>query len=410
MTKQDPVVAPSEALLAAQRRLQDLRDRHRATRPSQPPLDVPKHGRLAIPTPQQALPAALPTHLGWESAAVTAVLRRQSAGSGSVASQSWNDMLRPLTGTDAPTPEPPAGTPEATLTVFPDIALGMLRHNLSAAGRLWLLLRHLDAQGCGRLALEAVRTAVAGRNSRLRVCGPRQLRNLLGAGDGIFWTRDRDRIWLRATAKVAAALDITRLTARPVALPSAILTGPIGALRAHLYASFHSARDAAPIARETLQRVTAVPARTQRHYEQRLDVDVRANFAIGARAGSTDPQAAAWEQGLGSFTLIDHNGRNGQPGTRYQAWQLPNSYSGPHPRLAKHARKRVNRRLADLQHHGTAGNDQSPTTAIARRYAGSGREAAGQITKSGQTAADAIYWPAPGAADAATGIWYVLQA
>jgi hypothetical protein len=50
------------------------------------------------------------------------------------------------------------------------------------------------------------------------------------------------KVWLRSQAKVAAALGLRKLRGRAVELPLSVLLGPIGDLRAHLYASFHSSR------------------------------------------------------------------------------------------------------------------------------------------------------------------------
>ena len=76
--------------------------------------------------------------------------------------------------------------PQLTTPLFPDLALGMLREGLTAAGRLWLLLRHLDEQGQGWLPIEVVYDELTARDSELRLCGRRQLRNLLQQGGGIF--------------------------------------------------------------------------------------------------------------------------------------------------------------------------------------------------------------------------------
>ncbi len=246
----------------------------------------------------------------------------------------------------------------AEIRLFPDLASAMLRQELVASGRVWLLLRHLDRHGRGHHAVADVRAALSDKNADLRLCGWRQLRNLLRQGEGIFWERDAKRLWLRSTAKVAAALGIGHLTMRPVGLPIAVLRQPIGDVRAHFYATFHSGHSGKPIARETLARTTAVAQRTQRSYEQRLQLKKERNFAVGARADELTIQKAGWDHGRGSFTLVDHHGLSGQKGARYVAWQLPNSYHGPHTPHTKHARKRINRVLADLQTNGTAGNDQ----------------------------------------------------
>ena len=111
-------------------------------------------------------------------------------------------------------PGRPAGRP-----YYADIGLAMLRRGLAAPGRLWLLLRHLDGDGRGWVTVAEARARLTGKGAPLRICGWRQLRNLLRQGQGIFWERDGERIWYRSTLRVADALGVERLTGRPVDLP-----------------------------------------------------------------------------------------------------------------------------------------------------------------------------------------------
>jgi hypothetical protein len=141
---------------------------------------------------------------------------------------------------------------EDGVKLYPDIGLGMLRREQTAAGRLWLMLRFLDREGSGQLRVDIIRDQLATRNSDLYLCGKRQLRNLLRAGDGLYWTRDAERVWLHSAARVAASLGVAQLTGRPVALPLTALLQGIGAFRAHLYAAFHSGR--AKDAHDTVRR------------------------------------------------------------------------------------------------------------------------------------------------------------
>ncbi len=247
------------------------------------------------------------------------------------------------------------------------------------------------------MAREEARAQLTRKAAPLRLCGWRQLRNLLTQGEGIFWRSDKSRIWLRSTARVAGALGVDRLHGRPVSLPLFILTAGMGAVRAHFYAAFHSARQGQPIARDTLERITAVPTRTQRFYERRAGVERYVNFAIGGRAAHEPRENQSWRRGTAAFTFIDYNGRQGPQSGHYIAWQLPNSYTGPHARLAKGARKHLNRILADLQPHGMAGNGRNPLESIPRRYFGDGRRAV-------QAGENERYWQAK------PGLWYCVPA
>ncbi|MBP9503080.1 MAG: hypothetical protein KBF17_13045, partial [Candidatus Promineofilum sp.] len=262
--------------------------------------------------------------------------------------------------------------------VYPDIALGMLRRKKAAAGRVWLLLRHHDAAGRGRVAVDDALRLLAGDDSDRRICGRRQLGNLLTAGEGLFWMRDTDgdgRQWLRlaSAARVAAGLGVPRLSISPVAVPLEALTGTIGQARAHLYAAFHSGRTRVellghkqargPIARQTLCQLSGASANSQRNYERRADVGRHSAIAIGPPVKAADEHEMAWRRGRALFHLHDRPGKFGRPGTTYLAWQLPNEYTGPHAVLPRGRMKRLNRALADLFHNGMTGNGEPPAVA-----------------------------------------------
>jgi hypothetical protein len=248
------------------------------------------------------------------------------------------------------------------MALYPDVAAALLRKDLCAPGRVWLLLRHLDMDGRGWVSASTAREQLTKKNAPLRICGWRQLRNLLARGDGLFWARDdgpasEGRIWLRSLCKVAAALGIARLRIRPVALPLPILLESIGTVRAHFYASYHSGRTRnKPIARQTLSDLTGVSRRMQHAYEERAGVKSQENWAVGPEYTKKAAQECAWEHGRAVFRLKDRRGKSGQPGQTYLAWQLPNSYVGPHKPLATTRKKRANRKLVDLFNKGITGN------------------------------------------------------
>jgi hypothetical protein len=315
----------------------------------------------------------LPPHLGWESAAVTETIRRKSPQEQYAACPTAVSMETAVSHS----PTPPA-LPK-TIKVYPDVAIGLLRQEQVAAGRVWLLLQAVDAIGCGWVDEYQARHLLTGKRAPLRFCGARQLRNLLAQGEDVFWVRQNGRIWLRSVAKVAFALEITQLKMRPVAVPVAVLRQKIGTVRAHLYATFHSSRSPVntakkPIARTTVARLTQVKPRTQRRYERKARVKRQAQFAIGGQATTNNLQTRAWEQGQATFQFEDFNGQQGTRGKSYVAWQLPNSYVGPHAHQPKGRQKRINRTLTDLFMQGMTGNSQR--TRITRRFFDNGRLAA----------------------------------
>ncbi|NJN55863.1 MAG: hypothetical protein HC804_14635 [Anaerolineae bacterium] len=236
----------SADLLAAQERLAQLQAKSRAERVAAgKQVD---HGRISPPPALLHIPANLPAHLGWGSTTLTAVARQSQPQQHNPSDlRAWN--LKPEPNEGAQPPDAPSQPLlNTTIKLYPDIAAGLFQQELTAPGRIWLLLRHLDKVGCGWLPLTQVRNLLTAKDSAWRVCGWRQLRNLLNQGEGVFWVRhngrtdSETRLWLRSTTNVAIALQLPRLTLAPIALPAALLTKSIGEVRAHLYASFHSSR------------------------------------------------------------------------------------------------------------------------------------------------------------------------
>ena len=234
----------------------------------------------------------LPAHLGWGSETLTAHLRKlritnyelrmgegekgrkgEGERGGEVGHASAGQDQCPTTN-ERLSPNSSLQTRHSSLKIYPDIALGMLREERTAAGRVWLLLRAIDAPGRGMVDVDDARAALCGKDSPMRLCGWRRLRQLLAEGEGVFWTREQgreprrqtaddrpqqesasdcglssvvrrpppDRLRLFGPATVAAALGVRRLVGRPVGVPVSALLGPIGDARAHLYAAFHSGR------------------------------------------------------------------------------------------------------------------------------------------------------------------------
>jgi len=296
----------------------------------------------------------------------------------------WLPSALPLPISAAPLPISP---PTSDVTIYPDLALGMLRAEQTAAGRIWLLLRHLDADGRGWLSIEEVRARLASKGEPLRVCGWRQMRNLLATGDGVFWRRKKERIWLFGVMKTAVSLQVPYLQQRPVAVPAIALAKSIGTARAHLYATFHSSRvkadgTASPIARATLTDLSALSGHTQRKYERQASVTAKSNYSVGEKIGGTavrgtEAEEQAWQNGRAAFTLTDKKGKQGQADNSYLAWQLPNSYAGPHAHQPRGQQKRINRKLADLFMKGMTGNgDKTMITYRPRRFFADGNKAA----------------------------------
>jgi hypothetical protein len=428
---------PSPQLLEANRRLYELRDQARMQRLA---IGLPVDQGCAtgddlpwdIAAPEQMttaeLIATLPSHLGWGSAALTAVLRRQSRESGcngeerrmssgeSEETATSTGSVQAVAGGGAIS-SPQAGlgsnrpssaeSPQTNswVKLYPDIGLGMLRQEMTAPGRLWLMLRCLDGEGRGMLRVDIIRKQLTKKTSATYLCTWRQLRNLLGDGEGVYWQRDEEYVWLRSAAKVAYGLGVTRLTGRPVALPLEALLNGIGRFRAELYAAFHSGRvksapdgqeQVSPIARETLTTLSGVGETTQRRYEEQLSqvetaVEVQPNYAIGRRASESELEEKGWTQGQALFVLEDFRGRQGPKGEQYVAWQLPNSYTGNHQQRPKGRQRRINRQLKDLVMKGMPGNRGQADEAMraTKLYYPNGKLAAQAFNR---RKVDSCYW------------------
>lgn len=421
---------PAARLAAAQEQLQQRRRQRRRERiRNRQPVRTDERGRLLPPRPRQeasTTPGKRKARPGWESQRLTEVMeaaqqrRRMAADRAAAMEGRW---LPAVTPAPASLPAPHATGREqadATVRLYPDVGLAMLRADQAAAGRIWLLLHHLDRDGRGWVSLDQARERLAGEQSPLRVCGWRQLRNLLARGDGLFWKRDpwqatESRIWLRSVMRVAAALEVERLLLRPVALPVAALLEGIGTVRAHFYASFHSGRaEAGPIARSTLRRLSSVGRRTQRQYERRAGVQQQRNWVIGPAHSTREAQERAWQHGRACFQFTDRRGKQGKEEATYLAWQLPNSYTGPHEPEARGRQKQINRRLVDLFMKGITGNGRhvvdgtasaEKTSATPQKcFYGNGQAAVRGYSRDPESDA---YWKSPRIGSEGC-IWYLL--
>jgi hypothetical protein len=383
------LAAPSPDLLAANQRLHQLRAQAQLQRPANLSLSCPPEKETVETPPLLVAFAALPDHLGWESVRVTAVLRQHHTPNQEPVPNHHQQPLDPAPPipslpTQNTTGPPPfacqtaprnaQSTPPAWVKLYPDIGLMMLRQEFSASGRLWLMLRYLDTQGQGVVNLQTAYQQLTTKSSALRLCGKRQMRNLLRDGEGLYWTQRKGFIWLHSAVRVAAALGVQRLTGWPVALPVSALLSGIGAFRAHLYAAFHSGRAKVqddrtvvrlgmPIARDTLAELSGTAQSSQRNYEARVGLRKKANYAIGPALTETGRQEQAWQHGQALFELKDHEGQQGKQGKTYLAWQLPNSYSGQHQQRPKGRQKRMNRQLKDLVTKGMPGNIENAVNA-----------------------------------------------
>ena len=379
---------PSPALVEANRRLLEQRQQVAAAhRPAElsPPAEK---AAAAAERPADITLAILPAHLGWGSTGLTAVLRRQQKQPAEQPADETQSRPAPPSHPPAPSSAPvPPSSPDR-VRLYPDIGLAMLREGAAAPGRLWLLLRHLDSEGRGSIRIAVAQEQLTRKNSPIRLCGRKQLQNLLREGEDIFWVQEDGRLWLRSAARVAAALGVARLTGRPVILPVAVLLRGMKQFKAHLYAAFHSGRKKQnPISRAAQAERTGVPERTQRHYCRVAKVKREQNIAVGQRYSQEGLQEMAWQRGGGAFEFKDSQGKQGRPDGRYLAHQMPTTHTGPHETAAFGRQRKINRKLKDLVNERARGNSSEK---VDRLYHAHG--AAAGKAYNGDPDRDA-YWP-----------------
>jgi len=353
-----------------------------------------------------ALVATLPPHLGWGSETLTKHLRKLRVTSDELRVQdsSLDTRHSSLDDPDSSldTRHSTLVTRHSSLVAHPSILLAALRAGKEAPARVYLLLRAIDRDGRGWLTVDEARARLTGQDSPLRVAGWRRLRQLLREGEGLFWKRDRERLWLIGTHKIACKLGLARLQGYSVELPVQALLGGIQAVRATFYAAFHAGRESKPISRATLADLSGVPGRTQLEYDRVARVIRTRHFAVGDRYTAAAFQERAWGHGRAVFRFEDARGRQGGPGGKYVAWTLPNSYRADYPRRSGGNRKRLNRKLADLLPKGTAGNDGP---AMEKRFFPNAALAARRYNRHPESDA---YWRTEGGTRAGDGLWCVL--
>jgi hypothetical protein len=319
---------------------------------------------ISAETAETLSPATLPPHLGWGSDRLLAQPKPQPSPR--------EIAIIPDAADSVENSQPAAPTKPQTVIVHPSLLVALLKHEVVAIGRIWLLARSLDKQGRGWLTVDELRLQLTAQSSPLRICGWRRLRQILQQGKGTFWERDQlGRLFLHSTIRVAKTLNVTHFSGDAIALPVSDLLGTIGNVQAAFYTSFHCGRAANPIARATLNKVTGVPERTQRHYDNAQNTERIANFSLVIDA---DDQEAAWQHGRATFTFTDNLGKRGAAGKSYTAIRLPNSYQTTRYARLSGKRKRLNHQLSqDLVNHGTQGNSKEQ---VQRLFFSDGQRAA----------------------------------
>lgn len=286
----------------------------------------------------------------------------------------------------------PGSPPVAQLSHHGDIAIAALRSGESVHYQLWLVMRLLDVQGSGCLAVGVAREQLTQEGAATFLYQWPRLKQLLMEGDGKYWRLDdgvKGRVFIRREASIAALLGISRLRGCHVVIEQPEVLCRVQLFRAHCFAAWMANR-IRPISQATIERMTGITPRTQLRYCRLANIDTISNIAIGPRYGADVAEECAWQHG-GSFKFKDYRGKQGPAGQEYVAWHLPTSYSNGAAHGSKRQRKRTNNYLAGLRTNRDAGNDQ-----IAAIFFGNGALAARAADR--QVSGDVglvqeFYWP-----------------
>lgn len=293
------------------------------------------------------------------------------------------------------------------VTVYPTLAAAFLAGDLSAVGRLWLLLRAWDDRGRGFYDLNQVYKTFGGGGSAWRIGGRRRVQQLIKAGAAAgFWTmRGQGKggrptaIQMTGAVGVALALGVEHLAGRPVAVPVADLLGGMHTANAALFSAAVTLRmrrkGPRPVTRRTLANLTGAAVSTQRTYTRTAKIKTRSNYSI-SNAGDVDRR--------GVFPFVDYRSQQGgQPGRTYLAKHMPNSYSTPLKVKARGRMRKVNRRL-NLVLSGARG--YWPKVDYTRIY----HDTAGQAAAGFNRACDHDHYWRHGRTSAGVGLWHVIEA
>ncbi|HSH05995.1 MAG TPA: hypothetical protein VLL52_25995 [Anaerolineae bacterium] len=360
-------VPPSAALLAANERLLALRAA-RGGRQAGVARVAEGDGDAGVVLAGAVL-AELPSHLGWESAAVGQQLRARAerVARAEELTAFWADF-RARAAEVAAEAEAVAYLRDS-ISIF-GCTLDLIgRQKKVSCGRIWLLARYLDrAWGSGRVAVGLLRQRVV---AEWGVLSWKRVRQIMIQGEGLFWRHDRRGgcLYYVSEMRLLSRLGARKVRGAAVAVPIRALLGSIKEVRALFYDGYHSGRGdgfGAPISRGSLSRRGSGDRRTLRGYERLRGMGAKENYL---EVGRYERGAWVWERGrvaegmvVGGplFLFVDYDGRHGRSMNRpyrslsqqhwhhiYMRRQLANSYRGT-LRTVKRGKRWLNDGLAHL--------------------------------------------------------------
>lgn len=200
------------------------------------------------------------------------------------------------------------------------IGLGSAYNGLGGTWRAWTVARHLDIEGSGRVAREALRAALEGYG-----VSPRSVRRWIRKGkqEGIFREAKNGDLYYDGLHKAAVKFGAWGVGRRVQIPEPKRLFKPDW--KQHLWAIYHTVRKDRPISRFTLEWLTGVDRRTQYNLERgNPDMQARACYADIANLASMD----ADQRRQHAANLREVTGEGWQVKRKRLVKQLPNVYAG----------------------------------------------------------------------------------
>lgn len=234
----------------------------------------------------------------------------------------------------------PASTQRAfvldKIKTYPELNLQAIKEKLTKELRLWYLLRALDPQGSGRMHKQSAQRDLSA------IMSSETFRRTLNSGKDTFWKirprkKGGDWIVLRGVAKVCFELDVLKLSRTPV-LTSIEYCKNMADFRAHIHNGWHTKKDANPISRQTMTKLSGAAKSTQVRYDKKTNAQVTKNKMLTGRV-SADGKIPEERQGEGHYYTVFIDGK-------FQEVKcLPNSYYVDMEKAPRGRIRHINREL-----------------------------------------------------------------
>jgi hypothetical protein len=410
-------VTISDEMVVAQRRLLALRAKTQAERQSRTADSRPFSTAtgLANPSvPPDKSPTAVISHELRNGCAELA-RRRSGADGRPVVSLTLFDTpvapppveSIPFVDSQPPTLNPQPPTPHSQLPtdsivrVWPALAVALADEEMAPLYRFYVACQSIDPDGRRAFTVAHLRQMFTTKRNGRYLFSWRRMRQIFAAGEGKLWEQAGERIYLRSIARIAHLVGVRHI-GRGVELPARFVFAGQGVFNAHLHAAWLAANgdEARPISQAAIEGATAVPGRTQRHYNQVAGVRRQKNLLIGERATEERTEEEVWRHGHNSFVFVDYQGQRGRPGGCYQARRLPDSYQRRHKLASNGRRRKIDKQLNSLVNHEERG---TPFNRFARLYFANGQDAA---KAAGRQPGRGVFWPEQGGEAGPWSVWH----